>query len=125
MWINGSSYSGQFQNGKKHGKGKWIVKDTFVGHTEDQSKKRSSVYTGEFQDDYKSGFGTMIWSTGGRYDGQFLENKRHGQGKMIWCDGTIYEGGWRAGLKDGLGKLTTRYGSQIGTFKNDKFVKDQ
>ena len=29
------------------------------------------------------------------------------------------------GLKDGLGKLTTRYGSQIGTFKNDKFVKDQ
>ena len=53
----------------KHGKGKWIVKDTTPGQTNDESKKRSSIYTGEFDKDYKSGFGTMIWSTGGRYDG--------------------------------------------------------
>ena len=86
---------------------------------------RSSIYTGQFEDDFKSGFGTIIWSTGGRYDGQFKRNKRHGQGKMIWGDGTTYEGQWKDGMQNGLGKLEGRKISKIGQFINNKFVKDQ
>ena len=75
--------------------------------------------------DFKSGFGTMIWSTGGRYDGNFAFNKRHGQGKMIWGDGTTYEGQWKDGLRDGLGKLKSRFSESLGIFKENRFVKDQ
>lgn len=110
--------------GKKTGKGKWIVKDTTQGVSQLDNLKRSSVYTGDFEDDCKMGFGTMIWSTGGRYDGQFLYNKRHGEGKMIWGDGTTYEGSWRNGMQDGLGKLVYRGLQKIGIFKENKLVKD-
>lgn len=125
MWANGSSYQGLFKNGKKSGKGKWIVKDTTPGSAAADILKRSSVYTGEFDDDCKSGFGTMIWSTGGRYDGQFQGNKRHGQGKMIWGDGTTYEGSWSNGMQDGLGKLSYRGFQRIGIFRENRFVKDR
>ena len=69
IWQNGSSYHGTFKEGKKSGNGKWIVKDTAPGLTADEQQKRSSVYDGAFEDDAKQGFGTMTWSTGGRYDG--------------------------------------------------------
>mmetsp|Transcript_34458 Transcript_34458/g.52728 ORF Transcript_34458/g.52728 Transcript_34458/m.52728 type:complete len:204 (+) Transcript_34458:2483-3094(+) len=67
IWKNGSIYTGAFRDGKKHGKGQWKVID--VKKTATSTKVRSSVYNGDFEDDSKSGFGTMIWSTGGRYDG--------------------------------------------------------
>ena len=125
IWANGSSFQGSYVNGKKKGKGKWIVKDGANGETGVDALKRSSIYTGDFDEDYKMGFGTQIWSTGGRYDGQFLYNKRHGQGKMMWGDGTTYEGSWRQGMQDGLGKLAFRGMQKIGIFKENQFIKDQ
>lgn len=74
IWSNGSTYSGQFKKGKKHGRGKWIVKDKVIDENTNEFILRSSIYTGCFEDDYKQGFGTIIWSTGGRYDGQFRKN---------------------------------------------------
>jgi hypothetical protein len=62
-WRNGSTYQGMYKRGKKSGIGKWIVKD------KKDNKERYSIYTGQFQDDCKNGFGTMIWNTGGRFDG--------------------------------------------------------
>lgn len=51
-----------------------------------------STYKGEFQNDVRHGFGTVTWSSGGRYDGYFKDNLRDGEGKMIYNDGTTYEG---------------------------------
>jgi hypothetical protein len=124
-WANCSSYKGQFVQGKKKGKGKWIVKDTAPGLTSDEQLKRSSVYQGDFDDDCKQGFGTMIWHTGGRYDGHFIRNKRHGQGKMIWGDSTTYQGAWKNGRRDGFGELVTKGKRLIGLFEQNMFVKDQ
>jgi len=43
---------------------------------------------------------------------------------MIWGDGTTYEGQWKEGNQEGLGKLQSRFGVQLGIFKNNKFIKD-
>ena len=64
VWKNGSTYKGSYKDGKKNGKGRWMVKD--VGK---DGKERVAVYYGDFENDCRHGFGTMIWSTGGRYDG--------------------------------------------------------
>ena len=40
----------------------------------DPQNDRTSIYTGDFEFGFMSGFGTLIWSTGGRYDGYFNHN---------------------------------------------------
>ena len=46
---------------------------------------------------------------------------------MIYCTGIIYEGQWYEGKHHGFGKLkhlTFEDISQVGIFKNNKFIKD-
>ena len=64
VWHDGSSYVGNFKNGMKHGHGKWTVKGPNCDNEQGQS-----VYKGEFDKDYKQGFGIMNWISGGKYEG--------------------------------------------------------
>jgi hypothetical protein len=75
----GTSYLGQYKNGKAHGQGK-------------TSWSNGDSHTGSYKKGNTDGLGTKIWSDGSQYIGHFLDNKRHGQGKYTYLDGRTREG---------------------------------
>ena len=75
----GTSYLGQYKNGKAHGQGK-------------TSWPNGNSHTGSYKKGNADGLGTKIWSNGSQYTGHFLDNKRHGQGKYTYLDGRTREG---------------------------------
>ena len=80
-----------FQNGLKHGKGKWRKKPTVEGG-------RFNNYEGEYAYDRKNGWGIFEWESGNVYKGQYVEDIRNGFGEMTWTDGSIYRGLWIRGI---------------------------
>ena len=75
----GTSYLGQYKNGKAHGQGK-------------TSWSNGDSHTGSYKKGNTDGLGTTIWSDGTQYIGHFLDNKQHGQGKYTYLDGRTREG---------------------------------
>ena len=75
----GTSYLGQYKNGKAHGQGK-------------TSWPNGDSHTGSYKKGNADGLGTTIWSNGSQYIGHFLDNKQHGQGKYTYLDGRTREG---------------------------------
>lgn len=74
-------YEGEFKNGKKHGKGKFIGED-------------GSEYEGEFVNDERKGNGLLIYPDNKIYKGEFRKNKPNGNGKLERLSGSILEGKW-------------------------------
>ena len=86
---------------------------------------KGQKFIGEF---YKGEFhGQGIFRHEGReYVGQYKNHKRHGQGTYTYANGDKYVGEWKRGLRDGKGIFTHANGKvEEGTFKNNKFVKEQ
>ena len=67
------SYEGDYLDGMKNGKGKFIWAD-------------KSTYEGEFNNNNIHGFGTYHWSDDRTYTGEWINNKMNGQGKFRWGD---------------------------------------
>eukprot|EP00455_Lapot_gusevi_P045060 TRINITY_DN5725_c0_g4_i2.p1 TRINITY_DN5725_c0_g4~~TRINITY_DN5725_c0_g4_i2.p1 ORF type:complete len:452 (-),score=55.59 TRINITY_DN5725_c0_g4_i2:81-1436(-) len=65
------------------------------------------VYSGDWQDNKKHGFGTQVWPNGNKYEGQWVAGRREGRGTFWIFDGAKlkkqYHGCWVADLKEGLG----------------------
>lgn len=78
-WEDGSIYSGQWNNGKMHGRGvmKW---------------PDGSSYAGEWNNGRRSGFGTYTWKSGSKYMGGWKDNRKNGPGIAVYADGTIQRG---------------------------------
>ncbi len=81
-YINGSTYSGTFQNGLRSGKGK-------LDHWFD--------YEGEFKDDYMHGQGKLIFDFGDTYEGEFKYDTFDGYGVYTWPNGSQKKGIWKDG----------------------------
>ena len=82
-----AEYRGQFQGGKKHGRG---VKTWPWGDR----------YEGDFVADRKEGQGTFLWGlrgpwSGERYEGSYSRDLRTGMGQYFWPTGDAYSGPWR------------------------------
>lgn len=110
--FNGSFFNGDIVDGKKHGKGIFVITEKFY-------------YVGEFRNDKFHGQGYLIYVVGetryfeyrGRYDyhvplqrlckyeGDFKKGLKDGIGKERILDGTIYEGGFLKDKRHGKGKL--------------------
>ncbi len=75
-WEHGSSYAGQWHNGKMHGRGAMRWPD-------------GSSYVGEWNFGRRSGFGTYTWKTGSTYMGGWKDNRKHGPGIAVYADGKI------------------------------------
>ncbi|CAD8173832.1 unnamed protein product [Paramecium octaurelia] len=104
--INGAYYEGQWQNGKAHGFGKYIMVDT-------------SSYVGEWVNNKANGFGTFQLTDGDFFMGHWIENVVEGQGKYTFADGTFYEGEWKNDLPNGIGIQTYSNGWRYqGSFLN-------
>ena len=93
------NYIGNYTSGKKNGKG--ILEDLST----------NSIYSGDFKDNMKDGFGEEKYKDGSIYIGQFRQNMKNGKGKLLLGGVNGFPGG-----KEGGG---VRRGYE-GEFKNDK-----
>ena len=87
-----------FQNGLKHGKGKWKKSPSYEG-------EKGNSYEGEYSYDKKNGWGIFEWESGNMYKGHYLEDERNGFGEMYWTDSSIYKGQWMKGIQHGIGLM--------------------
>ncbi len=74
-------YTGQVQNGQRHGNGMCTWKGT--ASTDMQSGDRSSSFEGQWANGHPHGFGREISSDGSIFIGTFSEGLRHGKGKLL------------------------------------------
>lgn len=106
-----------------------------------------STYKGEWLNDCKHGFGTLVSPDGTKYEGDWSKNMKNGRGTLWrkrgkiqvkeyvgeWCDdrmhgvgifyhenGDTYQGNFVYGVKSGRGKFNYTDGSKYeGEFEND------
>lgn len=132
-WIEGSEYKGNkyigdFKNGQRNGKGKFIYAN-------------GKIEEGEFKNDlfkdpmdepwacvsgncYK-GFGTKNYEYGSKasYTGQFKNGEYNGEGTLRDFD-NIYKGQFKDGSKNGFGTYTRKDGATFtGKWENDYFIE--
>jgi len=106
--TTGCSYTGLFENNKRHGFGILI-------------HSQFGKYAGEFREDKKHGEGTLILRDSSSYHGNFVNGIFEGKGTLRQRDGGVYVGEWKAGLRNGEGMETMDDGQVYkGTFKKGK-----
>ncbi|XP_077462771.1 ankyrin repeat and MYND domain-containing protein 1-like isoform X4 [Stigmatopora argus] len=98
-FLDGSKYEGDFDNGLKHGEGKYTWKN-------------GEVYEGSFYKDYRHGNGMYCWPSGNKFIGKFYLNWREGYGVHIFPDGATFKGLYHADQRFGPGVLTESNGCQ-------------
>lgn len=89
-YPNGSSYVGEFMDGKPHGKGILYFSN-------------GNKYIGHWAGSYREGEGRFVYSEGHEYRGQFLRDAFHGFGVMSYANGDRYEGNWAFDRPEGQG----------------------
>lgn len=98
-YANGDRYIGHWQNGKRHGQGKWTSAPITVpaaaaaatgSSTSGSSKEHREQYIGSWVDDCRDGQGVMVYADGGRYQGSWKAGQRHGEGLMAFPDGILF-----------------------------------
>ena len=80
-YADGSTYYGDWMNGKRHGLGKIVERNGYM-------------YYGWWEDDMRHGQGEANYPDGSLYDGDWKYDKKYGMGKMTRSDGTSYECEW-------------------------------
>jgi hypothetical protein len=102
-------YTGDWQNGIKHGKG--ILE---IG--------RESTYTGDFQNGEITGNGRRVFANGNTYEGEFLDGEFSGHGVFHDCvTGETYDGDWKDNRRQGEGVLRLADGTVYrGHFEDHK-----
>lgn len=83
--------------------------------------ENGSVYTGEWKNGMKDGFGIHHWPDGSIYEGDWKNDKAFGKGKLTHADGDVYEGEWSDDKANGHGVYTHSNGAKFtGMWKDDK-----
>ena len=82
VYDNGEKYTGELQDGQRHGQGTCFYPN-------------GNKYEGGWQEDSMFGPGVYTWKDGSVYRGEFLEGNKSARGVMTWADGQRYEGAWR------------------------------
>jgi len=132
--IESPGYTGELKNGKRHGKGKLVLRngDIYIGSWEDNRKTGQGVYfysngikyNGQWKDDIMEGSGSFIFPRTGTYYGDIKNGQMTGYGVFNYSDGSIYEGHWKDGKWHGKGKYSLPDGRYIeAIFANHQVVK--
>ncbi|XP_058851883.1 radial spoke head 10 homolog B [Acipenser ruthenus] len=119
-WPDGSSYEGEVHNGIRHGLGTYRCGSkpvSYIGQW-NQGKRHgkgaiyfnqdgNSWYEGDWVNNIKEGWGIRWYSSGNVYEGQWKNNLRHGEGRMRWlASNEQYNGQWVNGIQNGHGTHT-------------------
>ena len=89
-YADGSTYSGEWKDGNRHGKGTETYDD-------DDGDGQGFTYSGEWADDERNGQGTETWFNGSTYRGEWKDGLRHGYGTGRYADIGRYTGWWEDG----------------------------
>lgn len=100
-WPSGTTYEGEFRNDERNGEGTCRIFEIVQGR-----KTLVKEYIGNWENDKKSGIGSMFWPDGDKYEGVWKDNERHGHGIMKE-NITVYEGNWDHDRKKGRGGVFT------------------
>jgi len=112
-YKNGDFFKGNFKQGKRHGAGLFLHRQTGL------------LYKGEFRDGLFSGSGLLCMpKTGEVIEGIFDQNKlRNGRVKILYASKEFFEGVLQDGKRQGKGSMTYTNGDQYeGEWNNDKRV---
>jgi len=129
-------YLGSWLNFMMHGEGTLtdMVKNLeYTGNFENDFKHgfgkeninnadKVDIYKGNFEKDHRNGQGIMHYSNRSVYDGTWNNGKRHGTGSYSYSDNTKYEGDWVNDKIEGHGVLYTESNkiSYDGQWKDSK-----
>lgn len=135
-YEDGSTYSGQLVQGRRHGHGEW---QTSAGHyvgewVDDAMHGRGKhtwtdgrLYEGEFKAGKFWGRGRMVWHAQKGvlvYDGEYRDDVKHGTGRFLWADGRSYDGEWSMGKRHGRGHYTDSKGeTKVGYWQGNQFER--
>ena len=102
LYADGSRYSGEWREGKRHGEGILTRANgsQFAGQWQDDERRGQAVYAFTNRAKYAIEWtgnkpqtnGPWAWSDGGKYVGG-QDNREHGQGTVSYNDGATYIGG--------------------------------
>jgi hypothetical protein len=117
----GAIYTGEWQYGNSHGKGKL----TFGLNSEFPNR----YYDGEWKDHKRHGYGIKFWGEAGahtndKYAGEWKNDEMYGYGRYDWSDGSYYKGYWKDGKQDGEGIYTFSDGKEFNGVWNDGYCKE-
>lgn len=109
-------YTGEFQKGKKHGQGEWLIP---------QASGEYDRYVGQFREGRMHGKGIYYYANGAKYEGEFALDQFNGDGSFESPTGDRYDGQFRNGQFSGEGIYTFANGNvvQEGVFENGVFVR--
>lgn len=117
---DGALYSGQFQDGLRHGQGEVTIRGTVyrgdfhLGKRKGAGRYASATanYDGAYCDGFRHGFGTLKQEDAAgrvhRYDGELVRSLRHGEG-ALHSEDCEYSGSWLRNVRHGYGKQTWRH----------------
>ena len=79
------------------------------------------VYSGDYFDGVRQGYGVYEWNNGDKYEGNYRNNKKEGRGKYFWAsNGDCYEGEYMDNLKHGHGIFISHV---AGTVYSGQFLR--
>ena len=119
-YSDGSKYVGEWNDGKRHGKGVFTKSNASTNLSPGELIV-ISTYEGEWKDDSKCGEGSFVkeykdgdnhHSFAKKYEGGWKSDKYHGRGKLTSSTGDIYDGDWKLGIKNGRGVITYTNGNR-------------
>ncbi len=104
---SGMKYEGEWENGKRHGKGTLTYPD-------------GSKYDGEWKDNRMHGYGVKAYIDARlyKYSGEWENGIKNGEGTEIFTSGEQYVGEWENGEMHGIGTFTTFNGREIKGKRN-------
>eukprot|EP00929_Paragymnodinium_shiwhaense_P069249 TRINITY_DN34936_c0_g1_i1.p1 TRINITY_DN34936_c0_g1~~TRINITY_DN34936_c0_g1_i1.p1 ORF type:complete len:362 (+),score=65.70 TRINITY_DN34936_c0_g1_i1:116-1201(+) len=106
---SGSTYHGEWQEDKKHGRGIALWDD-------------GTRYDGQYEQDHMQGTGSLRLPSGAVYEGDFSHDDFHGKGTITYADGGKYEGEWKCGRPYGHGRHTAPDNSTYdGAFREGRW----
>jgi len=100
-WQDGSTYSGQWSDGQKCGKGVFTS-----GRGPNQVK-----YVGDWANGQRVGQGMQEYEDGGKYVGFWVNGVCGGPGTYVFANGNRYVGTWENGRYDGQGVMHNQDGT--------------
>lgn len=114
-WVNGKAngaticvfgdykYEGQFSNDLPNGTGSLYCLNSDAPY----------VYSGEWENGLRQGYGDAVYSNGDSYFGEWKDDAYNGVGRYRYANGDVYEGDWVNNLPSGKGQYlsqTFKYG---------------
>jgi hypothetical protein len=133
-YPNGDVYTGELQNGQRHGKGRmkyangrfysgeWVhnVRQGYGEQTWSGSPKYIS-YQGHWANDLPNGTGTLKYQSGQEYRGEFHNALMQGFGHLTYANGDVRRGHFIQNKREGEFILVTANGRRY----KEQFVQDK